>query len=206
MRTVLTAVTILGAVLLITACEERNPNLLYKSTVESLKAGNYDIDYLKFRHARAALSAHHSGDINEMEQSMNDALFSEDYDRAISEAEKVLEQNYASFWGHIVMTEALMKTGKKDEAKHHETIFRGLVQSAVAGREGNSYDEAFEAVEPGDVSAIMLSLGYAPFEGTQSQFAQKGDRHYSISAYENTRTGTIDTFYFDITRYMTLRE
>lgn len=139
-------------------------------------AGDLNIDWRDFRLA-AALGMVGPGFYwqSEHEQFVDD-LDAKRYEKALIEAQTLIERNMASIEGHLLAMTVLQRMGRNDEAKKQEAILNAIAQSIMKSGDGNSAETAWFTVLPSETVLFMSNALGAEIE-TQ-EFVRINGRAY----------------------------
>jgi hypothetical protein len=167
----------------------------YATLLESLKAGNTNIDYTRLRTSYMD-SPEYKGakDTLEAQQAMLAALNAEDYPTALKKAEEVLASVYVNIDAHFVAYIANKQMGAADRAAFHHAVFAGLVDSILKSGDGRSPKTAWVVISVDEEYAVFRVLGMRP----RSQSVLNSDGHNYDQMKVTDENGAEHTFYFNV--------
>lgn len=131
----------------------------YGLLLARLKGGDTSIDFQAIRYAYAESPEYspyaNGGGAGEALKALNEKNF----DKAIAEAQKVLDTNYLSIDAHYVMAWAYKERG--DEQKHafHLAVYRGLRDSIARSGDGKTPATAFVVISVAEEYTFLGMAG-----------------------------------------------
>ena len=139
----------------------------YEAYKAKVVAGDLNINWRDFRLA-AALGLVGPGFYwhSEHDQFVND-LDAGRYDKALAEAQTLIDRNVASMEGHLLAMTVLQRMGRNDEAKKQAAILNAIAQSIMASGDGNSAETAWFTVLPSETVLFMTEALGATIEGQE---------------------------------------
>jgi hypothetical protein len=124
----------------------------YKSRVV---AGDLNFDWQDFRLA-AALGEIGPGFYWQSEHNQFvDDLDAGRYEKALAEAQTLIDRNMASCEGHLLAMTVLQRMGRAEEAKRQEAILNAIAQSIMKSGDGSSPETAWFTVLPSETVVFM---------------------------------------------------
>jgi hypothetical protein len=167
----------------------------YATLVAALKAGNTKVDYTRLRMSYVNSPEHRkSADVSDASKAMYDALDGKNYAKALKDAQKVLDSEYANLDAHFVASVANRELGAADKADFHKTVFRGLIDSIRSTGDGTSPEQAWVVINVHEEYVVLRTLGFVP---TGQSLLHKDGHFYDEMKVKNPDTGAEATYYFN---------
>lgn len=174
----------------------KSPASSYSTLLAKLKGGDTNIDYRNLRMSYTETKDYSAYGLdaeerNKLLRTFNDKKYAD----ALKMAEKILETNYVEMNSHFVAFAAYEKLGDAKKSAFHKTVFSGLMNSIVNGKDGKSSKTAYEIICVPEEYLVLNFLGYQ--RGTQSVVNEDGHQFDVLSV---TKTDTKETtkLYFNI--------
>ncbi len=168
----------------------------YATLLAALKGGNTSIDYGRLRISYMDSPEYkHAKDTTAAEKVMWDALNAKDFQKALKNAEEMLDSEYVNIDAHFVAYVANKELGATDKAQFHLTVFQGLLNSIRDSVDGLSPETAWVVIKVHEEYVFLNVLGYKP---TGQSTGVKNGRHYDEMKVKKLDDGSEATFYFNV--------
>jgi len=128
-------------------------------------AGDLNIDWRDFRLSAAIGQVSQGFDSQPVHNQVVDDLAAGRYEKALAEAQTVMDANLANAEGHLLAMTVLQKMGRNEEAKKHEAILNAIGQSIMESGDGSSAATAWFTVAPSETIVFMTEALGAEIEG-----------------------------------------
>jgi hypothetical protein len=136
----------------------------YKTRV---MAGDLSIDWRDFRLAGALGEVSQGFDSQPVHDQVVDDLAAGRYEKALAEAQIVIDRNMANGEGHLLAMTVLQKMGRNEEAKKQEAILDTIGNSIMESGDGASAKTAWFTVAPSETVFFMTEALGAKIEGQE---------------------------------------
>jgi hypothetical protein len=139
----------------------------YEAYKAKVLAGDLRIDWRDFRLAAAL------GEVSEgfnwwpVHVQVVDDLAAGRNEKALAEAQTVIDRNMANGEGHLMAMTVLQKMGRKEEAKKHEAILEAIGKSISDSGDGASAETAWFTVAPSESIFFLTEALGAEIEGQE---------------------------------------
>jgi invasion protein IalB len=164
-----------------------------RSYVEKYASANW----LELRLAYADSPGFDAGLKSVMERkAMNDAMSAGDFQKVISLAKSLLDQNSVDIDANLSCDLAYQNLGRPELARGHRMIWLGLLQSIIGANDGRSHEKAFEVIT---VSEERFVLNALRLKGRSQAYVKHSDHLYDVWTASDSN-GTIQTIYFNVDR------
>ncbi|HEY4355295.1 MAG TPA: DUF4919 domain-containing protein [Acidobacteriaceae bacterium] len=130
----------------------------YDAYKTQVMAGDLKIDWRDFRLTAALGQVSQGFDSQPVHNQFVNDLDAGRYEKALAEAQTVIDHNMAYGEGHLLAMTALQKMGRETEAKKHEAILNAIGQSIMESGDGNSAETAWFTVAPSE-TVFFLTEG-----------------------------------------------
>src|ERR1700686_2677221 len=110
----------------------------YEAYKTKVVAGDMDIDWRDFRLTAALGEVSQGFDSQPVHDQVVDDLAAGRYEKALAEAQTVIDRNMANGEGHLLAMTVLQKMGRNEEAKKHEAVLNAIGQSITDSGDGSS--------------------------------------------------------------------
>lgn len=127
-------------------------------------AGDLNIDWRDFRLSAALGEVSQGFDSQPVHDQVVDDLAARRYEKALAEAQTVIDRNMANGEGHLLAMTVLQKMGRNEEAKKHEAILNAIGQSIMESGDGSSAATAWFTVAPSETIFFMTEALGAEIE------------------------------------------
>jgi hypothetical protein len=117
--------------------------------------GDLDIDWRAFRLAAALGEVSQGFDTQPVHEAFVEDLDAGRYEKALAEAQTVINHNMADGEGHLLAMTVLQQMGQKEEAKIHESILNAIGRSIMTSGDGSSAATAWFTVSPSETIFFM---------------------------------------------------
>jgi len=132
----------------------------YEAYKTRVMAGDLNIDWHDFRLAAALAEVSQGFDSQPVHDQVLDDLDAGRYEKALVEAQSVIDHNMAFGEGHLLAMTVLQKMRRDEEAKKHEAILNAIGQSIIESGDGSSAARAWFTVAPSEtVFFLTEALG-----------------------------------------------
>ena len=102
-----------------------------------------------------------------MHDQVVDDLAAGRYEKALTEAQMVIDRNMANGEGHLLAMTVLQKMGRSEEAKKQEAILNAIGKSIMESGDGASAEKAWFTVAPSETVFFMTEALGAQIEGQE---------------------------------------
>jgi len=136
----------------------------YEAYKTKVVAGDMDIDWRDFRLTAALGEVSQGFDSHPVHKQVVDDLAAGRYEKALAEAQTVIDRNMANAEGHLLAMTVLQKMGRNEEAKKHEAILDAIGQSIMESGDGSSAATAWFTVAPSETIVFMTEALGAEIE------------------------------------------
>jgi len=136
----------------------------YEAYKTQVMAGNLHIDWRDFRLTAALGEVSQGFDSQPVHDQVVDDLDARRYEKALAEAQTVIDHNLANAEGHLLAMTVLQKMGRNEEAKKHEAILEKIGQSIMESGDGSSAATAWFTVAPSETIVFMTEALGAEIE------------------------------------------
>ena len=136
----------------------------YEAYKAKVMAGDITIDWRDFRLTAALGEVSQGFDSQPVHNQVVDDLAAGRYEKALAEAQTVIDRNMANFEGHLLAMTVLQKMGRNEEAKKHEAILNAIGDSIMESGDGNSAATAWFTVAPSETILFMTEALGAEIE------------------------------------------
>jgi Domain of unknown function (DUF4919) len=137
----------------------------YEAYKTQVMAGDLNIDWRDFRLTAAVGEVSQGFDSQPVHSQVVDDLAAGRYEKALAEAQTVIDRNMANAEGHLLAMTVLQKIGRNEEAKKHEAILNVIGQSIMESGDGSSAATAWFTVAPSETIVFMTEALGAEIEG-----------------------------------------
>ena len=137
---------------------------VYKAQV---LARDLNIDWRDFRLVAALGEVSQGFDAQPVHDQVVDDLDAGKYEKALAEAQTVIDHNMAYGEGHLLSMTVLQKMGKEEDAKKQEAILNAIGNSIMTSGDGNSAATAWFTVTPSETVFFMTEALGAEIEGQE---------------------------------------
>jgi len=139
----------------------------YEAYKTRVMAGDLSIDWRDFRLAGALGEVSQGFDSQPVHDQVVDDLAAGRYEKALTEAQIVIDRNMANGEGHLLAMTVLQKMGRSEEAKKQEAILNAIGKSIMESGDGASADKAWFTVAPSETVFFMTEALGAQVEGQE---------------------------------------
>jgi hypothetical protein len=136
----------------------------YKAKVMS---GDLNIDWRDFRLSAALGGISRGFDWQPVHKQVLSDLAAERYEKALAEAQTVIDHNMANGEGHLLAWKALERMDRNEEASKEKAILDAIGRSIMQSGDGNSAATAWFTVSPSETVFFMTSALGAVIEEQQ---------------------------------------
>ncbi len=139
----------------------------YESYKTRVMAGDLSIDWRDFRLAGALGEVSQGFDSQPVHDQVVDDLAAGRYEKALTEAQTVIDRNMANGEGHLLAMAVLQKMGRSEEAKKQEAILNAIGKSIMESGDGSSAKTAWLTVAPSETVFFLTEALGAQIEGQE---------------------------------------
>ncbi len=139
----------------------------YEAYKTRVMAGDLSIDWRDFRLAGALGEVSQGFDSQPVHDQVVDDLAAGRYEKALTEAQIVIDRNMANGEGHLLAMTVLQKMGRSEEAKKQEAILNAIGKSIMESGDGASAEKAWFTVAPSETVFFMTEALGAQVEGQE---------------------------------------
>ena len=136
----------------------------YEAYKTQVMAGDLKIDWRDFRLTAALGEVSQGFDSQPVHTQVVDDLAAGRYEKALAEAQTVIDRNMANGEGHLLAMTVLQKMGRNEDAKKHEAILNAIGQSIMESGDGSSAATAWFTVAPSETIFFMTEALGAEIE------------------------------------------
>jgi Domain of unknown function (DUF4919) len=136
----------------------------YEAYKTRVTAGDLNIDWRDFRLTAALGQVSQGFDSQPVHDQVVDDLDAGRYEKALAEAQTVIDRNMANGEGHLLAMTVLQKMGRDEEAKKHEAVLNAIGQSIMESGDGSSAATAWFTVAPSETIFFMTEALGAEIE------------------------------------------
>jgi hypothetical protein len=139
----------------------------YEAYKTRVMTGDLSIDWRDFRLAGALGQVSQGFDSQPVHSQLVDDLAAGRYEKALAEAQIVIDHNMANGEGHLMAMTVLQKMGRNDEAKKQEAILTAIGKSIMESGDGRSAETAWFTVAISETVFFMTEALGAQIEGQE---------------------------------------
>jgi hypothetical protein len=139
----------------------------YEAYKKRVMTGDLNIDWRDFRLAGALGEVSQGFDSQPVHNQFVDDLAAGRYEKALAEAQIVIDRNMANGEGHLLAMTVLQKMGRNEEAKKQEAILNAIGKSIMESGDGASAETAWFTVAPSETVFFMTEALGAQIEGQE---------------------------------------
>ena len=136
----------------------------YEAYKTQVMAGDLNIDWRDFRLTAALGEVSKGFDSQPVHAQVVDDLAAKRYEKALAEAQVVIDRNMANGEGHLLAMTVLQKMGRNEEAKKQEAILNAVGQAIMESGDGSSAVTAWFTVAPSETIFFMTEALGAEIE------------------------------------------
>jgi len=136
----------------------------YEAYKAKVMAGDITIDWRDFRLTDTLGEVSQGFDSQPVHNQVVDDLAAGRNEKALAEAQTVIDRNMANFEGHLLAMTVLQKMGRNEEAKKHEAILNAIGDSIMESGDGSSAATAWFTVTPSETILFMTEALGAEIE------------------------------------------
>jgi hypothetical protein len=139
----------------------------YEAYKTQVMAGDLKIDWRDFRLTAALGEVGQGFDSQPVHNQFVDDLAARRYEKALAEAQIVIDRNMANGEGHLLAMTVLLKMGRNEEAKKQEAILNAIGKSIMESGDGASAERPWFTVAPSETVFFMTEALGAQIEGQE---------------------------------------
>jgi hypothetical protein len=176
--------------------QQPGPKVSYADLLERVKKQDSTVDFKELRTAYTETKEYspYGGD-SESRKAMFAALKAEEYEKALTESEKILAANYLDINAHFVAYAANNHLERSEKSGYHKYVFENLLKSISNSGDGKTMETAFFVISTDEEYALFNFMGLRPTG--QALIADKG-HHYDKMTATDPKTNENSTYYFNI--------
>lgn len=170
----------------------------YDDLLAQAKGGAAAVDFTTLRYAYAGSSQYNPYDAKESELRalMQKAYEDKNYPEAIKQAQAILDSDFVNIDAHIISDLSFRRLNQPQQAKYHEQMVRGLIQSIAASGDGKTPETAFVVISISEEYSLLFVRG---LKKVKQALRRAGDHRYDQMSVED-KSGGKDEIFFNIDR------
>ena len=126
---------------------------------------------------------------------MFEALRNKDYDKAIADAQVILEKKFVDIEAHFVSSIAFSEMKNSEKYNFHHFVTIGLVESIFNSGDGKTPETAFIVIETGEEYALLEMMD---FEFVRQSLIKSNGHSYDKMETKHRKTGEPAVFFFNV--------
>jgi hypothetical protein len=168
----------------------------YASLLERAKRSDPTLDFKELRMAYTETKDYspYSND-REALRAVVAALVSKEYDKALTQADKILSSNYVDINAHFGAFAAHKALQHADQSAFHRFMFDGLLKSVVNSGDGKTEETAFIVISTDEEYVLFDFLGLRP---TGQALVNKDGHSYDKMTAVDPKTNQTVVYFFNI--------
>jgi len=127
----------------------------YEAYKTQVMAGDLNIDWRDFRLSAALGQVSQGFDSQPVHAQVVGDLAAGRFEKALAEAQAVIDHNMVFAEGHLLAMTVLQKMGRNEEAKKHQAILETIGRSIMESGDGSSAATAWFTVAPSETLMFM---------------------------------------------------
>ncbi|SRR5579872_4134150 len=139
----------------------------YEAYKAKVMTGDLSIDWRDFRLTAALGEVSQGFDSQPVHDQVVDDLAAGRYEKALAQAQIVIDRNMANGEGHLLAMTVLQKMGRNEEAEKQEAILNAIGKSIMESGDGASAETAWFTVAPSETVFFMTEALGAQIEGQE---------------------------------------
>ncbi|MFZ6007696.1 MAG: DUF4919 domain-containing protein [Nitrospirota bacterium] len=150
---------------------------------------NFDrtVDFRALRLSYAETAAYNPySDDKAKKSEMFEALRNKDYDKAIADAQVILEKKFVDIEAHFVSSIAFSEMKNVERYNFHHFVTSGLVDSILDSGDGKTPETAFIVIETGEEYTLLGMIG---FEVVRQSLIKSNGHSYDKMEVKHRKTG-----------------
>ena len=168
----------------------------YVKLLDKAKGGDTTIDFKAFRmaHVRSGSPGLRLVD-PKIRLKLIEAIKAKKYNDIASACQEILKINFLDSTVHAYAASAFMSLKETKKQDFHQAIYLGLINSILAGSDGESPKSAYVVVSPDEISAVLSA-----FELTKVsvESVMEGTRRYEVVNVTDKANGAASKVYFNV--------
>lgn len=170
----------------------------YDELLAQARGGDAAADFTALRYAYADSQYYNPYNPHESELRtlMSKAYGEKDYPEAIKQAQAILDNDFVNIDAHIISDLSLRRLDRPQEAKFHEQIVHGLIQSIAASGDGKTPETAFVVIAISEEYSLLMMRG---LKRTKQTLRRTGEHRYDQMSVED-KSGGVEDIFFNIDR------
>ena len=176
---------------------------LYRQLVERVKKGDTTVDFVQLRQAYADWVRDSKNETDAPDRdAMVKAFEKEDYAKAVTLVEIVLDYEFLHTGLHGAAEDAYRKLGNEAKASFHREVKEKLIQALLNTGDGKTPATAYRVLSVKEEYLIMRQLNYMKDGNFMSQALMSIDgKPYDVLTGIDPKTGQRIEVYFDISHF-----
>jgi hypothetical protein len=168
----------------------------YAELVSQATSGDRNVDFQRLRLSYAeSPERHHARDTEKEEKSMFAAFNAKDYEKALTDANLVIANQFVNADAHYVAYIAHSKLQHVQQAEFHKSIFSGLLKSILDSGDGATARTAWIVISIQEEYAVLRLLGLKPSKQSLSHL----DGHaFDLIECRDPKSDGALTVYFNV--------
>ena len=180
------------------AGEDVEPKKLpdYQTLLKRVMSFDRTVDFRALRLSYAETADYKPyGEDKAKKSEMFEALRNKDYDKAIADAQVILEKKFVDIEAHFVCSIAFREMKNVEKYAFHNFVMKGLVDSILNSGDGKTPETAFIVIETGEEYAL---LGMTGFEVVRQSLIKSNGHSYDKMETKHRKTGELGVFFFNV--------
>ncbi len=177
---------------------EEQPKKLpdYQTLLKRVMSFDRTVDFRALRLSYAETADYNPyGDDKAKKSEMFEALRNKDYDKAIADAQVILEKKFVDIEAHFVSSIAFNEMKNSERYNFHHFVTRALVDSILDSGDGKTPETAFIVIETGEEYTL---LGMTGFEVVRQSLIKSNGHSYDKLEIKYRKTGELGVFFFNV--------
>ncbi len=178
--------------------EDGQPEKLpdYQTLLKRVMSFDRTVDFKALRLSYAETADYNPyGDDKAKKSEMFEALRNKDYDKAIANAQVILEKKFVDIEAHFVSSIAFSEMKNSERYNFHHFVTRALVDSILDSGDGKTPETAFVVIETGEEYTL---LGMTGFEVVRQSLIKSNGHSYDKMETKHRKTGKTAVFFFNV--------
>ena len=166
----------------------------YGALLSRVKGGDLSIDFKQLRISWMESPERHAAkDTEKEEKSMLKAIQEKDYQKAIQNADVVLENEFVNLDAHRIEQIAYEELHKDEKSAFHKAVVQGLLRSIMDSGDGKSAKTAYVVISVHEEYIVLQVLGLRPSQ--QSVSHQDGHSYDVLEARKQGSDQTVKLYF-----------
>lgn len=189
---ILLVISVIGQSSKDAVCEEKQT---YQTLLARVKIFDRSVDFKMFRLLYTETPDYNPYEAVETLNAMFMAIDEGQYEKALKDAQAMLERNYVDIDTHVVCKIAYQRLNNAEKYDFHRFVVSGLIGSILNSGDGKTPETAFQVINVREEYAVLNALGYRMEE--QSPIESKGHNYARVIAVHK-KTGETAVVYFNV--------